>query len=160
MTETQPGREPEQGAGPENEVREQVEDGIGYADPSAQIGLGTREPTDDLSPTGYLDPSGHSGLGSRDRPRPTRWRRGPQRRLHRDARGLTGGGRGTAGEQPRDRKRRSCHRHRAAGSGRAPARALDAPRHPVCGTVFGLLWGVPYLVAGQGMSAGQANRTS
>ena len=26
-----------------------------------------------------------------------------------------------------------------------------------CGTVFGLLWGVPYLVAGQGMSAGQAS---
>ena len=43
MTETQPGREPEQGAGPENEIREQVEDGMGYADPSAQIGLGTRE---------------------------------------------------------------------------------------------------------------------
>ena len=60
MTETQPGREPEQGAGPENEYR------TGYADPSAQIGLGTREPTDDLSPTGYLDPSAHSGLGSRE----------------------------------------------------------------------------------------------
>jgi MFS family permease len=26
-----------------------------------------------------------------------------------------------------------------------------------CGTVFGLLWGVPYLVAGQGMTAGQAS---
>ena len=26
-----------------------------------------------------------------------------------------------------------------------------------CGTVFGLLWGVPYLVAGQGMSAGQVS---
>ena len=26
-----------------------------------------------------------------------------------------------------------------------------------CGTVFGLLWGVPYLVTGQGMSAGQAS---
>ena len=66
MTETQPGREPEQGAGPENEIREQVEYGMGYADPGAQIGLGTREPTDDLSPTGYLDPSAHSGLGSRE----------------------------------------------------------------------------------------------
>jgi hypothetical protein len=66
MTETQPGREPEQGAGPENEIREQAEYGTGYADPSAQRGLGTREPTDDLSPTGYLDPSGHSGLGSRE----------------------------------------------------------------------------------------------
>ena len=66
MTETQPGREPEQGAGPENEIREQAEYRMGYADPSAQRGLGTREPTDDLSPTGYLDPSGHSGLGSRE----------------------------------------------------------------------------------------------
>ena len=27
-----------------------------------------------------------------------------------------------------------------------------------CGTVFGLLWGVPYLVAGQGMTSGQAER--
>jgi MFS family permease len=26
-----------------------------------------------------------------------------------------------------------------------------------CGTVFGLLWGVPYLVAGQGMTSGQAS---
>jgi hypothetical protein len=66
VTETQPGREPEQGAGPENEIREQVEYGMGYADPSAQIGLGAREPTDDLSPTGYLDPSAHSSLGSRE----------------------------------------------------------------------------------------------
>ena len=49
MTETQPGREPEQGVGPENEIREQVEYGTGYADPGSQIGLGAREPTDDLS---------------------------------------------------------------------------------------------------------------
>lgn len=48
MTETQPGREPEQGAGPENEVREQVEYGTGYADPGAQAGLAAREPTDDV----------------------------------------------------------------------------------------------------------------
>lgn len=26
-----------------------------------------------------------------------------------------------------------------------------------CGTVFGLMWGVPYLIAGQGMSSGQAS---
>jgi hypothetical protein len=34
MTETQPGREP--GAGPENEIREQVEYGTGYADPGSR----------------------------------------------------------------------------------------------------------------------------
>jgi hypothetical protein len=49
MTETQPGREQEQGVGPENEIREQVEYGTGYADPGSQIGPGTREPTDDLT---------------------------------------------------------------------------------------------------------------
>jgi hypothetical protein len=46
MTETQPGREPEQGAGPENEIGEQV--GTGYADPGGQVGLHAGEPTDDL----------------------------------------------------------------------------------------------------------------
>jgi hypothetical protein len=66
MTETQPGREPEQGAGPENEMLEQVEQGTGYADPGAQIGLSAREPTDDLSPTGYLDPGSQTGLGTRE----------------------------------------------------------------------------------------------
>jgi hypothetical protein len=66
MTETQPGREPEQGAGPENEVREQVGSGTGYADPGAQVGLGSREPTDDLNPTGYLDPNAQIGLGTRE----------------------------------------------------------------------------------------------
>ena len=45
---------------------------MGYADPSAQIGLGTREPTDDLSPTGYLDPSAH------ERPRQQGADRGPR----------------------------------------------------------------------------------
>ena len=81
MTETQPGREPEQGAGPENEIREQVEHGTGYADPGSQIGLGTREPTDDLSETGYLDPSSQIGLGTGSRPRrPASWRRAPRGR--------------------------------------------------------------------------------
>ena len=46
VTETQPGREPEQGAGPENEIREQAEYGTGYADPSAHSSLGSREPTE------------------------------------------------------------------------------------------------------------------
>ncbi len=80
MTETQPGREPEQGVGPENEIREQVEYGTGYADPGSQIGLGTREPTADLSQTGHLDPSSHSGLAAGSRVWPTRWRKGAVRR--------------------------------------------------------------------------------
>lgn len=62
MTETQP----EQGTGQENELREQAGPDTGYADPSAQLGLGAREPTDDLDPTGYLDPSAHIGLGTRE----------------------------------------------------------------------------------------------
>jgi hypothetical protein len=66
MTETQPGREQEQGVGPENEIREQVEYGTGYADPGSQIGLGAREPTDDLSETGYADPGSQIGPGTRE----------------------------------------------------------------------------------------------
>jgi hypothetical protein len=58
MTETQPG------AGPENEL---AEDATGYADPGAQLGLGTTEPTDDLHvATGYADPGTHAGLGTRE----------------------------------------------------------------------------------------------
>jgi hypothetical protein len=56
----------QQGREPENEFREQAEDSTGYADPGAQVGLGTREPTDDLNPTGYLDPDAQVGLGTRE----------------------------------------------------------------------------------------------
>lgn len=48
VTETQPGREPEQGAGPGNEVHEQLGHASGYADPSGQASLSAREPNDDL----------------------------------------------------------------------------------------------------------------
>ncbi|OLT21136.1 MFS transporter [Pseudonocardia sp. CNS-139] len=42
---------------------------------------------------------------------------------------------------------------RGLARARHPARRLDARRHAVPGTVFALLWGVPYLVAGQGLTA-------
>ena len=39
----------------------------GYADPGAQTGLSTGEPTDDLHvATGYADPGTHAGLGTRE----------------------------------------------------------------------------------------------
>ena len=77
MTDTQPGREPEQGAGPENEIREQVEYGMGYADPGAQIGLGTREPTDDLAPRATSTPA-PTRPRQQGRPRPASWWRAPR----------------------------------------------------------------------------------
>ncbi len=68
MTETQPGREPEQGAGPENEIREQDEYPTGYADPGSQIGLGTREPTDDLHGQARELAESSEGPGSAETP--------------------------------------------------------------------------------------------
>ena len=51
----------------DNVIREQVEDGTGYADPDAQTGLGTTEPTDDLHvTTGYADHGTQIGLGTRE----------------------------------------------------------------------------------------------
>ena len=51
----------------DNEIREQVEDRTGYADPGAQTGLDTREPTDDLHvTTGYAHPGTQTVLGSRE----------------------------------------------------------------------------------------------
>ena len=61
MTETQPGREPEQGAGPRTRSVSRPSTAWATPAPSAQRGLGTREPTDDLSPTGYLEPSRRGG---------------------------------------------------------------------------------------------------
>ena len=51
----------------DNEIREQVEDGTGYADPGAQTGLSTGEPTDDLHvATGYADHGTQVVLGTRE----------------------------------------------------------------------------------------------
>ena len=51
----------------DNEIREQVEDDTGYADPGGQTGLGTTEPTDDLHvATGYADHGTQVVLGTRE----------------------------------------------------------------------------------------------
>jgi hypothetical protein len=51
----------------DNDSRAQVEDGTGYADPGAQTGLSTGEPTDDLHvATGYADHGTQVVLGTRE----------------------------------------------------------------------------------------------